>query len=85
MAFSNDGDDTSQFTRWHQPPTRSEWEEHKAIIQGLYIEDNMTLHELVKTMSTAYNFYASQVITLRLLCFLLSLPPFRCDVCQPAP
>lgn len=65
----DDYDDASRSTTWPQPPTRAEWEEHKFIIEELYIRDNMTLEELMEVMRTRCNFHATYGTPLSFLLF----------------
>lgn len=55
MALADDGNTMKS----SQPPSPADWERHKAIIKDFYIEDSMTLQELMEVMRTRYNFIAT--------------------------
>lgn len=55
MALDDDGNTMKS----SQPPSPADWERHKAIIKDFYIEDSMTLQELMEVMRTRYNFIAT--------------------------
>lgn len=41
------------------PPREDDWEAHRATIQQLYMSQNLTLREVMKTMRTEYGFHAT--------------------------
>jgi len=56
---------TSPSLRWNHPPSRApkapkvlgrDWEQHRALLKSLYIDQNMTLEGVMKYMKAQYGF-----------------------------